>query len=184
MKKDREEIIDFVKMSHRPVVDSSMDYMELLNANSYQKGSWVLHMLRRQLGDSIFRKAIRQYYADYAGKNAGTDDLRRVFETVSGNNLEKFFTQWLYTPENPNLRITWKYDDKKQLILLTVDQLQNELFEFPLDIAVQSATAQVERLTIRNKTTTFNIPVEGEPLRVMADPFTSLLFEATITQVK
>ncbi|HEV7783256.1 MAG TPA: M1 family metallopeptidase, partial [Chitinophagaceae bacterium] len=59
MREEREEIIDFVKRSKRPVVDSTPNFMELLNANSYQKGSWVLHMLRRELGDSVFHKAIR-----------------------------------------------------------------------------------------------------------------------------
>jgi aminopeptidase N len=184
MKKDREGVIDFGKTSRKPVVDSISDYMGLLNANSYQKGSWVLHMLRRQLGDSVFKKSIRQYYADYAGNNANSDDLRKVFESVSRKDLNKFFTQWLYTPENPNLKISWKYDVKKQLILLTVVQLQDQLFEFPLDIAFQSASMRIEHLGISKKTETFKIPVKKKPLMVTPDPFTSLLFEAKITQVK
>jgi aminopeptidase N len=87
--------------------------MQLLNANSYQKGSWILHMLRRQLGDSVFKKSIRLYYATYAGKNAETKDLQKIFETVSGKNLEKFFRQWLYNPENLQLDFTWKYEKEK-----------------------------------------------------------------------
>lgn len=184
MQAERDEIIAFVKRSHKPVVDSVSPYMQLLNTNSYQKGSWVLHMLRRQLGDSVFRKCVRKYYEMYAGKNADTRDLQKVFESVSGKNLQQFFTQWLYTAENPSLKISWKYDEKKQLILITVDQLQNQLFEFPLDIAVQSATARIERLTISRKTETFTIPVKGKPLNIMPDLSTSLLFEATVTQMK
>ncbi len=184
MQKEREEVIDFVKTSRKPVVDSTKDYMQLLNANSYQKGGWILHMLRRQLGDSIFKKSVRLYYATYAGKNADTKDLQKVFETVSGKNLQQFFTQWLYTPENPRLKISWKYEEKKQQILLTVDQLQSQLFEFPLDIAVQSANARTDRLTITKKTETFKIPAKFKPLSVIADMNTSLLFEATISELK
>ena len=72
--------------------------MKLLNANSYQKGGWVLHMLRRQLGDSVFWKSIREYYATYAGKNADTQDLQEIFEKVPVKNWMNFFTNGLYTP--------------------------------------------------------------------------------------
>ena len=68
MKKDRTEIIDFAKESDRPVVDSVSPLMQLLNANSYQKGGWILHMLRRQLGDSVFHNIIRSYYAALCGQ--------------------------------------------------------------------------------------------------------------------
>ncbi len=114
------------------MVDSTKDYMSLLNANSYQKGGWVLHMLRRQLGDSVFKKSIREYYATYAGKNADTKDLQKVFENVSGKNLEQFFKQWLFTGENPKLEITWKYVEKGKQLNVTVKQLQKTVFQFPL----------------------------------------------------
>ena len=54
LEEDRQEVIAFAKNSDRPVVDNTKDFMELLNANSYQKGGWVLHMLRRQLGGFYF----------------------------------------------------------------------------------------------------------------------------------
>ena len=78
--------------------------MELLNDNSYQKGSWVLHMLRRKLGDAIFQKGIQAYYATYKGRNASTDDFMHVMEKVSHQNLQTFFKQWLYTAGHPQLR--------------------------------------------------------------------------------
>src|SRR5690606_37591424 len=85
---DRQKVISFSRRSGIPVVDTSTkNYMDLLNANSYEKGGWVLHMLRRQLGDSIFWKGIRQYYHDYAGKNADTRDVQKIFEDVSGKKL-------------------------------------------------------------------------------------------------
>ena len=89
--------------------------MKLLNANSYQKGGWILHMLRSQLGDSVFWKSIRKYYATYAGRNADTRDLQKVFEKVSGKNLKQFFNQWLYTTGQPELEITWRYDADENL---------------------------------------------------------------------
>ena len=53
--------------------------MNLLNPNSYQKGSWILHMLRRELGDSVFKKAVRKYYETYSGKNADTKNIQKRY---------------------------------------------------------------------------------------------------------
>src|SRR5581483_9289077 len=97
---DRKTVFEFEKTHFAPVVDTSIkgDYMPLLNPNSYQKGGWILHMLRRKMGDDLFWKGIREYYAEYDGKNANTDDFQAVMQKVYGQPLEQFFKQWLYTP--------------------------------------------------------------------------------------
>lgn len=183
MQNDRNGVLVFVRNSAKPVVDNNKDYMQLLNENSYQKGSWVLHMLRRELGDSLFRRAVRTYYATYAGKNADSKDLQTIFEKVSGKDLNPFFEQWLYKPENPQLKINWKYDDKEKQVLLTVEQLQKDVFVFPLDIKIEG-WARIEHLMINKKTETFRITVKKKPATVIADPNTSLLFEGTVTEIK
>ncbi len=186
MQKDREEVIDFVKQARRPVVDSTTNYMQLLNANSYQKGGWILHMLRRQLGDSIFKKSVRQYYAEYAGKNADTKDLQKIFETVSGKKLNQFFIQWLHTPANPILDIRWKYDIKTKKIAVTVTQLQPAMpFAFPLEIAVGfgSSKSQLFTLNISKQTETFSFPADNKVTTLQPDPKTSLLFEGEVKEI-
>ena len=55
MKTDRDQVIRFYLRSPRPVIDTTItNLMRLLSANSYQKGAWVLHMLRNELGDESF----------------------------------------------------------------------------------------------------------------------------------
>ena len=186
MSADREKVIEFVKRSRRPVVDSTPDYMQLLNANSYQKGSWVLHMLRRQLGDSIFHQSIRQYYATFAGKNAETKDLQKIFETVSGKKLSQFFKQWLFTPENPSLDITWKFDSNKKEIHLHIKQLQVNNFQFPLTISwiSQSGAVTNNTVSIEKKESDFVFPLSEKPKNMIADPFTSLLIERKVNELK
>lgn len=181
MQAERKEVLDFVKNARRPVVDNTTDLMQLLNANSYQKGGWILHMLRRQLGDSVFHRIIRKYYETYAGKNADTRDFQHIAETVSGKQLDKFITQWLYTAENPKLDITWKYDERKKAVSINVTQLQNTLFEFPLEIGLLNKT---EKITVSQKTATFSIPVSKNPGKPVIDPNTSLLFEASVNEIK
>ena len=186
MRDEREEIIAFVKSSHRPVVDSTADYMQLLNANSYQKGGWVLHMLRRQLGDSVFHKAIREYYATYAGKNAETKDLQTIFETVSGKDLGQFFKQWLFTPENPVLDITWKYDTKKKEVHLHIKQLQQAVFNLPLTISLdgKAGTNSSKNIVVDKKEADFTFAVAAKPTQLITDPLISLLFERKITELQ
>jgi aminopeptidase N len=160
--------------------------MQLLNANSYQKGSWVLHMLRRQLGDSVFQKSIRQYYATYAGKNAETKDLQKVFETVSGKDLKQFFKQWLYTPENPSLDFTWKYDAAKKEVHLHLKQQQSAIFQLPLTISLisQSGAGTNHNILVDKKENDFVFSFSERPKMVVADPYTSLLFEGKVTELK
>jgi aminopeptidase N len=186
MRNDRDKVIGFVKTSRRPVVDSTPNYMQLLNANSYQKGSWVLHMLRRQLGDSVFQKSIRQYYATYAGKNAETKDLQKVFETVSGKDLKQFFKQWLYTPENPSLDFTWKYDAAKKEVHLHLKQQQSAIFQLPLTISLisQSGAGTNHNILVDKKENDFVFSFSERPKMVVADPYTSLLFEGKVTELK
>ena len=157
-----------------------------MNANSYQKGSWVLHMLRRQLGDSVFHQSIRKYYATYAGKNAETKDLQKIFETVSGKELSQFFKQWLFTPENPSLAMTWKYDSNKKKVHLHIKQLQATDFNFPLTISwiSQSGAEKNNTIFIEKKESDFVFSMLAKPKILIADPFTSLLFEGKVTEIK
>jgi aminopeptidase N len=184
---DRDKLIEFVRQNNSPVVDHTTDYMKLLNANSYEKGSWVLHMLRRELGDSVFWKSIRQYYAEYAGKTADTDDLRKVFEKISGKDLSVFFKQWLFTPGIPEIKVTWKYNASSKKINVTVEQLQKTgPFTFPLELSVGSEHARplIKKLQISKPTETFEFETGRSASIVMIDPMVSLLFNGTLTEAK
>lgn len=181
---DRGQVINYTKRSKKPIVDSSVkDYMALLNPNSYQKGGWVLHMLRNQLGDPVFWKGIRSYYAAYSGKNASTDDLRKHMEEVSGQDLKQFFQQWLYTAGHPVLDISWQYDKDKKAVSLTINQQQDTPFQFQLELSFygQDHTFLSNKtVSIKSKQTTLLVPVTKQVEKVVADPGTKLLFEGSV----
>lgn len=172
---DRMQVVEFTKRKLRPVVDTAVtNYMDLLNANSYQKGGWVLHMLRQHLGDSTFRRGIRTYYARYAGKNASSDDLRKVLEEVSKKDLKQFFHQWLFTPGHPVLEVKWAYDESKKNVSVTIVQKQDKLFQFPLELGIGGQKKVVD---VKDKETKINIAAGNNPGKVVADPGMKLLFE-------
>jgi aminopeptidase N len=177
LREDRAQIIAFHKTKQRPVVDTSVkDYMELLNANSYQKGGWVLHMLRQELGDEVFRNGIRTYYARYAGKNASSDDLRKVLEEVSKKDLKQFFRQWLYTSGHPVLEMKWEYDKAKKVVNAKIVQKQENIFQFPLEIGISK---QKKLVMIKDRETSVSIPSVTMPENIELDPDVKLLFESS-----
>lgn len=66
----------------------------------YQKGAYVLHLLRGQLGERDFWKGIRDYTREYRGKSVTTADFKRAMERSSGRNLDAFFRQWVTGSSN------------------------------------------------------------------------------------
>jgi aminopeptidase N len=109
----------------RPVIDSSVTLLtRLLNTNSYNKGAWVLHMLRGQLGDSVFWLGIREYYRRYRDSSVTSEDFERVMERASGLALGWFFTEWLRQPGYPELDVTWRADTARGRVALEVRQAQ------------------------------------------------------------
>ncbi len=184
LQEDRREVIAFSKRWNRPVVDSVSDLMDLLNANSYQKGGWVLHLLRQEVGDSLFKNIIQTYYQQYKGRNADTWDFKRVAETVSGKDLTLFFNQWLFQSRLPRLEVKWR--SSGQDMIVTVKQTQAPVFQFPLQLGIttEKGNSRLETLTITRQDETFKIPIAEGVKQVALDPQVRLLFEGSLQEVK
>ena len=181
---DRKTVINFAKHSNRPVVDSLSPLLSLLNANSYQKGSWVLHMLRKDMGDSLFHVFIQTYYDRYKGRNANTHDLEKIAEEVSHKDLKQFFTQWLYTPGIPRLNIQWQYNNADELSVI-ITQTQNEIFQFPLQLEIESETQKAKTTTIQitRRAETFKFKLEKKLVHLNIDPNICLLYEGKVEKL-
>jgi aminopeptidase N len=171
----------------RPVVDSvESNYMALLNANSYQKGGFFLHMLRAQVGEGAFFDALRAYYAKHRHSTAVTDDLMAEMEQTSKQKLGWFFDQWLRKPGFPEVTATWSYDSSAHEIVIGVTQSARfGGFQFPLTIAVVDGTGLVRRATIQvsntvGSTQPIRLPMPGPPARVVLDPDVALLAALTV----
>ncbi|MBD3165273.1 T9SS type A sorting domain-containing protein, partial [bacterium] len=77
---------------------------QLFSTTIYDKGSWVLHMIRYLLGDEDFLAAIQTYVQTYSMGTAATHELQAAFEDQSGMNLQWFFDQWVYEAGYPRYR--------------------------------------------------------------------------------
>jgi len=145
----RRQVLADSVVQARPVIDSTQtDYLALLNANSYQKGGYVLAMLNDLLGDSAFFGGLRAYYADHRDGNALTDDLRRALEQSSGRSLGQFFDQWLRRPGVAAPVIGWAYDASASRLSVLVLQDSARSYALPLTVEVTDSTGERHRVKV------------------------------------
>ena len=165
----------------QPVIHRNLgDMSRVLNRLVYQKGGWVLHMLRGIIGTENFRTGIRNYYRRYRDRNASTDDFRREMESASGVQLGWFFDQWLRRPGMPLVRGGWSYDSTAKQVRIELSQVQEgDAYRLPLEIAIAGASGlpRVERVELTDKTGRFSFAAETEPSSVGLDPNTWVLMQ-------
>jgi len=179
MLEERSKVVDFAYQQLSPVIDTAVtDYMDLLNANTYQKAAWILHMLRHEIGDELFQQCLQEFYQLYKYRNATTRDFQDVVARVSGKDFQAFFHQWLCQSGHPVLRTTWQYQNKE--IKLSISQHQTHfVFSFPLEIAFVFNDGSVLHKTVQinQKETTISIQSNKLPQYILLDPNVKLLFE-------
>lgn len=161
----------------RPIVDHNYSHnQDMFDATTYPKGGWVLSMLKYVLGDDAFFRGIHHYAETYKWKNADTHDFQEAMQDATGQNLDWFFNEWLYKAGYPEYKVTASYDPGKKIETVTVEQTQKldeltPLFTMPVVIDITTAGGvEAHRVTISEKTQTFQWGVNSIPLMVRFDP--------------
>ena len=187
--RSRDQILQFEqRLPDTPVIHRNLaDMSKVLNSFVYQKGGWVLHMLRAEVGTERFWTAIREYYRRYRDQNASTAEFRAVVEQVSGKELGWFFSQWLTRAGVPKVEGSWRYLPTRKAVEVTLTQISaGEPFRLPIEIGIIAKTGEeptVERVELTGRTATRTITVDAEPAAVTIDPDTWLLVEGgTLTR--
>jgi aminopeptidase N len=182
----RRMVLSAPVVASRPVIDTvETTLMNLLNRNSYEKGGFVLHMLREEIGDEAFFRGARIYQDRHRHATALTDDLRAAMELAAGRDLTPFFTQWLTRPGFPEIETAWRFDSAKGSLALTVTQTGRlGLFSFPLTVEFTDAggTPHRSRLVVpaqRESTFTLNTGLKAAPRGFRVDPDVVLLARIT-----
>ncbi len=185
----RERVFDYYEdhKNYRIVHNNLSDMSQVTSGQTYQKGAWILHMLRNLIGDEKFQEAIRNYYSRYMNSNATTDDFKHEMEIVSGLDLDMFFNQWLYQGGHIVLDGSWKYDDKKKEIIIDIQQVQNDgyLFSFPIEFGIYEegkVAPNVEQRSVSKRESSYSIPTKLKPKKVSIDPRTVLLANWSFTE--
>lgn len=172
------------KNDKKPIVyNEYKNPMEQFDYRSYPKGSWVLHMLRNQLGEELYRKCVKAYLTKHALTSVVSDDLRQVIEEHSGRTMDRFFDQWLYHPRHPDLKISYKWMPKEKLAKISIQQTQKVdddvmLFELPTKLRFVVNGQNVDReIVVSEAQEDFYAPLAAKPTIVRFDPDYTLLAE-------
>lgn len=182
MKQAAANVFAYEKKSLKPIHDrETEDLMDLLNALNYQKGAWVLHMLRWRVGDEAFFRGIRSYYEAHKSATASTEDLRLALEKSSGRDLRAFFARWVYDSGHPQYELTWQSLRGREL-KLELKQLQpgNAFLDgVPVKITTSSGSREIV-LKPAGKRDVETIKLREKPSGIEIDPRNTLLKEAKV----
>ncbi len=149
---------------------------EQFSFRAYPKGAWVLHMLRSQLGEDLFRRCVKTWLERHAHDVAVTEDLNSVIEELSGRSFDQFFDQWVYHAGHPELEVGYAWNEQTKLARLSVKQTQAVsdkvlLFKFPLPVRFVTPAGVVERiLDITDRAEDFHVALPAAPTQVRVDP--------------
>lgn len=143
--------------------------------NVYDKGAWVVHMLRGFLGDTLFFQCLHDYRQAYAESSATTDDFRAVCEQTSGRDLANFFDQWVMNGGSPTYRYGWRAQSAggHDNLYLELDQTQSgrSVFEMPVRVRVQTALGTEEHVVWNDeRQDQFALPLQAPATSVQIDP--------------
>jgi aminopeptidase N len=119
---------------------------QVYRAIVYDKGAYVLHMLRGLVGDEAFFRSLRTFQERERYTKAGTDDLREVMEEVSGRDLKPYFDAWVYGTDVPALRAEWRTSPvpggQRTEVTVHAEHVPGPL---PLDLTLRNDANTVER---------------------------------------
>lgn len=148
---------------------------------AYPKGGWVLHMLRAQLGEDLYRRCIKTYLERHQYDTVVTEDLNAVVEELSGRSFDRFFDQWVYHAHHPELDVNYSWDERTRLAKVSISQNQKLsdtvlLFQFPLTVRFKfKSGAEDRRIQVKEKSEDFYFALPEAPKLVRIDPELTLL---------
>jgi len=186
----RQRVLEFDKEhpDYRVVHDNLDDMSQVTTGQIYQKGAWILHMLRGIVGDDAFWAGIRSYYRAHQDGHATTADFRGEMERASGRDLRLFFDQWLLRGGLVRVSGDWNYRaDSKTLAVRLTQRDPARTFAMPMQIAVYAAgspTPTITTVQLSEASHEFRIPGAQRPDRVVLDPNHLVLMESAFVETK
>ncbi len=165
----------------RYTYDDKEDMFDLV---SYNKGGAILHMLRTYLGDEAFFLGLKQYLNIYKYQAAEVDQLRLVFENLTGKDLNWFFNQWYFGAGHPNIEISYDYNTLRKTVTVNVVQLQTAAFKFPFAIDIFEGTKRTRHTVfVDAKDASFTFPYTKQPNLIQVNADRSLVCEINENKV-
>jgi hypothetical protein len=158
---------------------------EAWRAITYQKGAWIMHMLRRRLGDERFFALLAELCRRYRFQSVTTEQFRLLAKDYlpprsQDPALEEFFDRWVYSTGIPTLKLTHSLQGRAPAYRLRVTITQDGLEEdagvyVPVEIQFARGKSITRWVRTGSDPVTFNMPLRQAPSKVLLDPGLSVL---------
>ena len=146
------------------------------------KGAMILHMLRWVVGDQKFDQSMRDFYSQFAGKEATVDDFRNIVEKVYGDKLTWFFSQWLDSTGAPEFKTkytVYRLGNNKGFRVVGQIAQDLDLFRMPVELKIDTdGKTETKRVDVTGTDSAFSVDTFGRPRRISIDPQNWLLKNA------
>jgi hypothetical protein len=169
----------------RIYIDDTTDVGNIFSTRVYDKGAWVLHMLRGIVGEATFFDVLDAYYNDpnRQHKDVVTEEFRDLAESVSGVDLDEFFNDWIYGNYYPKYAISWmsepRQTDNFYNVYVHLRQYQNtapQVFDMPVELRLDGVSGNpIERVMNNQRDQDFVLIAPTAPSGVTIDPFVWIL---------
>jgi hypothetical protein len=158
-------------------IDDTTSVWNIFGAIVYDKGGWVLHMLRHVVGDEDFFQSLQNYRDQFIWTHASTEDFQGVVEATSGMDLDWFFQEWIYGTYRPNYRYSYQSEEDPSggwNTYLHVRQIQSsepQVFTMPIDIGLTTTAGDETQVVFNDaRQQNFILHTDDEPLSASLDP--------------
>ena len=167
---------DFVRDGRDfPLTEFRSRHSAATEAVGYGKTLMGFHMLRRQLGDEVFKTALARFYREYRGRKASFSDIRAQLEQVSGEDLELFFQQWVELAGAADLRLdaveVQSTDDGFEVSGVLRQIRAGTPFELQVPLSLTTVNGlETQVLRVTGAETSFSFKTASEPQLLEVDP--------------
>ena len=174
----QEQTIEADRRTRRPIVWSRWvnDPIEVFfSGHIYPKGATILQMLRHQLGDALFWKAMNHYTTAHAYGTVVTDDLRKAFQETTGKDYKAFFDQWVYGAGFPVFQVSSLYDRAASRVVISAREIQPRdsmtgFFDVDVDVEARTDSGVVRFVVpVRNGTGEAGANLKAPPRSIRWD---------------
>jgi hypothetical protein len=155
------------------------------NFITYGKGSWIMHMLRRRMGDERFWAMLAGLRKEYERKSISTEEFRMLAARYlppqsPDRTLENFFDQWVYGTGIPLLKLSYSVKGRAPAIRLVGTVTQSGVddeFSVPVPVEIQFGHGKTLTHWVRtaNGPVQFTVAIRQAPSKVLLDPGFSIL---------
>jgi len=172
---------------YRIVHDNLDDMSKVTTGQTYNKGAWILHMLKNEIGNENWWAGIRNYYRNNMNSNATTDDFRAEMEAACDCDLKSFFDQRLYQGGNIELDGEWHYDNSSNTLEIILSRSQDDGFSFSVEVEIgvfdgNDPLPSIHSMSLTGNGARLSIPLAEKPETVLIDPRTVLLAQWSLTE--